>query len=269
MKLLRYLPLLFVVFGLNACMWGAPKTQPTTGITTDTLAYTWQTINQKANDCGNKPDSTCTIFKVKYPLFKDQAKLNDSVKHKLTVFFSIGEKSDTSLNSLAKHYFDAYYKDIAKNKRAGMIYNYDVTANVIRQDSDITTLQINGYTYQGGAHGGSLTQFINWDTKADKNLTLSDIFTSGYQDKLIKVADTIFRKNEKLSDTSSLARDYFFKDGKFALNDNFLITPMGIRFLYNEYEIKPYAAGQTELVIPYSKIKSLLLPHTVIAQYIK
>ena len=59
------------------------------------------------------------------------------------------------------------------------------------------------------------------------------------------------------------------KDNQFALNNNFLITPLGLRFLYNQYEIKPYSAGQTVLFIPYAKIKSLLLPHTVVSQYIK
>ena len=55
----------------------------------------------------------------------------------------------------------------------------------------------------------------------------------------------------------------------FALNDNFLVTPVGIRFLYNEYEIKSYAEGQTELLIPYNKIKSLLRPQSVVSQYLK
>jgi hypothetical protein len=46
--------------------------------------------------------------------------------------------------------------------------------------------------------------------------------------ELTKIAEQIFRKNEKLTDTSSLARDYFFKDNKFALNENYSITPAGI-----------------------------------------
>jgi hypothetical protein len=48
-----------------------------------------------------------------------------------------------------------------------------------------------------------------------------------------------------------------------------MLTPVGIRFLYNQYEIKPYAAGQTDLVVPYTQIKQLLKPNTVIAQYLK
>jgi hypothetical protein len=137
------------------------------------------------------------------------------------------------------------------------------------QDSSLVTLEVGGYTYQGGAHGATAIVFINWDSKANKSISLNTIFNAGYQSKLTGIAETIFRKDEKLSNTSSFADDYFFKDDKFALNDNFTITPLGIRFLYNEYEIKPYAAGTTNLFIPYSQIKSLLRPNSVVTKFIK
>jgi hypothetical protein len=130
-------------------------------------------------------------------------------------------------------------------------------------------VETNSYTFQGGAHGANYTFFINWDTNADKNLALEDILAQGYKPKLNEIADTIFRQQEKLTGTSSLAKDYFFKGDKFKLNRNFLITPVGLRFVYNIYEIKPYAAGSTELLIPYEKIRSFLKPNTVITQYIK
>jgi len=98
---------------------------------------------------------------------------------------------------------------------------------------------------------------------------LPDVFAEGYTTKLTAAAEKIFRAQEKLSDTASLANGYMFKDGKFVLNNNFLVTPIGIRFLYNEYEAKPYSDGPTEILIPYTQIKPLLRSNTVISQYIK
>jgi hypothetical protein len=42
-----------------------------------------------------------------------------------------------------------------------------------------------------------------------------------------------------------------------------------LRFLYNQYEIKPYPAAETNILIPYSQIAPLLRPNTVITQYSK
>jgi len=35
-------------------------------------------------------------------------------------------------------------------------------------------------------------------------------------------------------------------------------TDKGLKFLYNVYEIKPYASGITELEIPYEDLKGIL-----------
>jgi hypothetical protein len=194
--------------------------------------------------------------------------LNDTLRRQLLNLFQFEDK-DTSLNQLATKFLKMYTDDTQPKNNSGVIYRLNITADIVRQDSSITVIQIFGETYSGGAHGGTSTQFINWNTKADRKTTLDDILINGYEDKLTKIADSIFRKNEKLSNTASLVPDYFFKNGRFSLNKNFMITPLALRFLYNEYEIKPYSAGQTEILIPYAQIKTLLKPNTVITQYLK
>ncbi len=51
---------------------------------------------------------------------------------------------------------------------------------------------------------------------------------------------------------------FWFENNEFFLNDNFLITDSSLVFYYNNYEITAYAFGPTELIIPFSKIKSLV-----------
>jgi hypothetical protein len=263
-----HLVVYFIVISVSSCTWGIPH-NPKKAIAKDTLSYTYKTFKERGPDCGNKPDSACTVINLKYPIFKGQKTLNDTVNSQLTSTFKIDDKSDYTITALAKHFMDFYHKDVASGHATDMAYDLDIDESVIRQDSDLTTLQLKGYIYLGGAHGGSLITFTNWNTKANRKIALTDILIPGYQEKLRREGEKIFRKNERLSDTASLADGYFFKDNKFALNDNYLITPLGIRFLYNEYEIKPYAAGATDLFIPYTQIKSLLRPNTVVSQYIK
>ncbi len=265
---LKYFGVLLIAIVLGSCTWSGVGGQKT-NVVTDTLGYIYKNFKQRDADCGNKPDSTCTLMKLRYPLFIGQKLLNDTIKNKLVSMFSIDDKPDISIFGLAEHFFDFYKKNTKPGDTSGMVYNLDIDVSVLRQDSSLATLRIKGYTYLGGAHGGSEVSFINWDAKKRNKITLDDVLASGYQQKLREIAEKIFRRDEKLSDTASLADGYFFKDNKFALNNNFSITPLGIRFLYNEYEIKPYSAGTTDLFIPYQQIKPLLKPNTVISQYIK
>jgi hypothetical protein len=233
-----------IACSLTACNWGVPgKMNP--AITEDTLKYTYKIIKQGT-------------VNIKYPEFSGQKVLNDTISHHLLMQFSITDKADSSLQQLADQFL-----------KAGTGFKLNASTEVIRQDSSILLIQLAGYKFIGGAHGYYLTNFINWDTKAGKKIALKDIFADGYNSALNTTAEKIFRKQEKLNDSASLKPGYLFEGGKFSLNNNFLITPIGIRFLYNQNEIKPYSAGQTDLLIPYSQIRSLLRPNTVVTQYIK
>ncbi len=260
---------LFVLLGLSSCHLAAPKKlELPVAKVKDTLLYTYNTLKQRAPDCGNKPDTECTVAQIEYPVFSGQKTLNDTVRKKLlNVFFSV-ENGDTSLNKTLLGFIKSY--DSSKNStEPDMFYTLDLYAYVLNQDSSLATLALGGYQFSGGAHGSTQRLFINWDTKAKREINLRDILIAGYKYQLTKVAEHLFRRQEKLSDTVSLADSYFFENGKFRLNHNFSITPTGLNFLYNEYEIKPYSEGMTELLIPYSSIKSLLKTHTVVDQYIK
>jgi len=232
----------------------------------DTLVYSYQVIKERAPDCGNKPDSSCTVSQVTYPVFTSQGALNDTITHRLLMANNIGENPDKDLHEQAKSFIQAYMDDSLREKNPGMVFSLESSATVVRQDSSLTTIQIDSYIFSGGAHGNTFTGFINWDTKANKSIKLDDIFVDDYRDKLTAIADKIFHAQ----DTTILDDNFeMVKNGKLVLTSNFLVTPIGLSFLYNEYDLKPYSEGQTTLLVPYVQIKSLLRPNTVISQYLK
>ncbi|RYY37126.1 MAG: DUF3298 domain-containing protein [Sphingobacteriaceae bacterium] len=253
---------------LASCQWGE-QAKKEDGIFRDTLSYEVKKIKERDFGCGKGPDSICAHLDIQYPEFKDQPKLNDSIARKLLIMFAMDGRADSSLQAYAKKFIESFRQFKKDFPDTQMYYELENHAKVMHQDSGLVVLEVGGYTFQGGAHGASYTGYINWDTQANKELELNDIMVDNYKDSLTAVAEKIFRKQEKLTDTSSLARDYFFKDNKFALNENFAITPIGLKFLYNQYEIKPYAAGQTELIIPYAQLKSIIRPKTAVSQYVK
>ncbi len=262
-----YLAICILFFA--AC--GDKKAGNTSG-STDTVVYTYQNFKQRDTTCGNNPDSACTIVKVTYPEFKGMDVLNDSIARKVIGYFAVKpNRSDSSYDQLAANFISVYHNFKKVQPKSTLYYLIDAKAKVLKQDSALLTLKISGYTYHGGGHGVEYTAYMNWDTKANKPVSLSDIFAKNYADSLNKIGEQIFRKNEKLADTARLynGRTYFFRDNKFALPDNYIIGEKGITFLYNVYTIKPYAAGKTELFIPYKDIKHLLRPNSVVNQYMK
>ena len=232
----------------------------------DTLIYTYHTINQA--DAGFRNTADSAEVNIVYPVFKNQQALNIVIRDKLLNKYRPNNWKDTSFKQAITLFIKSYKED----KLAYPLtppYSLELSANIIRQDSALVVVQLSEDAFDGGAHGNSSVTFINWNSREKRLLAMKDIFITGYYEKLSRIAERIFRKQEHLSDTASLSTNYFFDKGRFSLNDNFSITPSGLKFLYNEYEIKSYAEGTTQLLIPYSQIKSLLKPNTVLAQYFK
>lgn len=245
--------LLLSVSVFSSCMWGDHGSPPT-GYKRDTLAFKYQTfISGK-------------IVRIKYPLFTQDKALNDTLTNRILSLYNSDDKKANSLKQLSDQFMADFHRAMADNNAFDKL---NIDATILRQDSSFTTIQMYSYVYTGGAHGNSSIHFINWNSKKHQAVKLADIMIANYEKPLVAIGEQLFRKEENLSDSASLVPNYFFKSGKFSLPGNYLITPLGISFLYNDYEIKPYAAGVTRLFIPYSKIQSLLKPNTVVSQYFK
>lgn len=104
----------------------------------------------------------------------------------------------------------------------------------------------------GGNHPISMEYYYVYKRKDFKRITLDDLFKKGYDQKLLTIAEDIFKKKEGFKPANKLSEEngYFFNNQRFILNDNFMLAEKGLKFLFNGYEIKPYVGGITELEIP-------------------
>ncbi len=113
--------------------------------------------------------------------------------------------------------------------------------------------------YSGGAHGYHAISFRNFSIKTQKELKLNELFVSDSNKTLHTIAQKYYKMLHNLKANQSLVDNGWFED-KFILAENFSITPRGLLFHYNSYEIKPYAEGHTRFLLPYSKIKKIINP---------
>ena len=122
----------------------------------------------------------------------------------------------------------------------------DDVAGVINEPyNGIVSYVYDHYTYTGGAHGGTYRGTINMDEQTGRILTESDIFEPGYYQQLTSLLREYLPKCTEM--------DMIF-DANISPSDNFYVTSEGITYVYQQYEIGPYALGIVEVLVPWSEL---------------
>lgn len=108
-----------------------------------------------------------------------------------------------------------------------------------------------GYTrdeFIGGIQGLKTFNYFNFDLKNGHWLNENDIFVANCQNTLAEIIKkTILEQNADAQYPDTIMP-----------NGNFYISDEGITYLYNVYEIAPYYVTQTEVFLPYSRLKGIL-----------
>lgn len=228
----------------------------------DVISYEMKNFTlESTTNC--KDDSiSCAYYEINYPVFNGldsvvRKKLTQAIESALTLGSSEAERK--SPQQLGEDFIKDYTEFAQEMPESAGKWYYSATVDVELMNDTLLSLAINDESYTGGAHGASNTTYVNINPKTGKDFTLDNLFKPGYQEELNKVGEKIFRHVRELADTASFQYNYFeFPDNKFELNDNYGFTPQGVVFFYNSYEIAPYAAGPTEIVIPYEELQGWL-----------
>lgn len=136
-------------------------------------------------------------------------------------------------------------------------YYSGVAMDVIFNDNNWLVMEMSGGEYTGGAHGNYGVSYLNIDMQQKRVWKMEDIMTVD-SNKLNLLLDAEARRYFAIAATESF-EDRLLID-KILPNGNICITPTGINFVYNPYEIASYADGIITLFLPYSQLKDLLKP---------
>jgi Deacetylase PdaC/Protein of unknown function (DUF3298) len=155
-----------------------------------------------------------------------------------------------------------------------MSYEQMDSVSVSYNENEILCLTNQTYNYMGGAHGGSAITYKILDAKTGKTLNIKDFFKPNTEAELLKIGEACFRKQwlpemELATDApmteenglwfGGMAMDETDKDkGKFYLAKDAGISSKGFEFVYQQYEIGPYAIGMPSFTISFEQVKALL-----------
>ncbi|ERJ57244.1 DUF3298 and DUF4163 domain-containing protein [Sphingobacterium paucimobilis] len=220
----------------------------------DTLDYTYHTKKEISSYfVGDSVRTDTAYYKITYPVFGNTQ--IDQALHG-----SIFIEHENNAEEGARAFLDGYNEFVEENSTTyvNAVWYKDANSKIILNTPLFLTLRTSIDEYTGGAHGNHLTFFSVFDLDLSKKMELTDLIATDKLKDLTKLAEKHFRRKENLSDTSNLAKDFFFPDGIFALNDNFGLTKEKLIIYYNEYEIRPYAEGITTIEIPYQEVLEML-----------
>jgi hypothetical protein len=136
-------------------------------------------------------------------------------------------------------------------------------------DKYIYSYGIDRSVYMGGAHGLETRNYYNFDLKTGKVITEKDLFIPNYEAVLTDlIKKRIVEESSEIKTVEDLEESIYWTDS-IKPNGNFFITDEGISYVFNPYEIAPYAFGETEVSLSYESLKTLLKPNSIVSYLIK
>ncbi len=130
---------------------------------------------------------------------------------------------------------------------------------VMYENEQHITLAKYSYDFSGGAHGNYSTALACINKTSGKKLQLTDVVNEAGIKVLPSLLEQVARLQYGIKNNKPLDQNYFLVN-KIPPAANFYITTSGIGFLYAPYEIKSFADGEVNLLVPFTAINNYLQP---------
>ena len=112
--------------------------------------------------------------------------------------------------------------------------------------------------YYGGAHPSTVSTIACFDPATGAEITLKDIFKEGYEETLAtRLIDRLLKDNN-VSTIDELCNKGYSLDIDFFITNNFILGNDSMTFLYNRYEIAPYAMGDILISLDNKTLKEIM-----------
>jgi len=141
------------------------------------------------------------------------------------------------------------------------VESVDDSQRVLMNENGFLTIEYLTWTYSGGAHGNYTQSYRCFDLKTGKEVYLEDLVRANFEKRWAALGATELRVQQGLKPDAPLTEAGLFED-QLELNETWFLTPGGIGFSYDPYEIGPYARGSIQFVLPWKDILADLEPGT-------
>lgn len=219
-------------------------------------------IQEMCTERENCPKIEVKYLKTNHPWINDitNARINNLVVNsKPTESAPIKTKSSPAeVQAAINDFANSQFLDMPEDRQ--WAYELIVTPNYLGHVGDAELFEIESYSYTGGAHGMSYSEYLIFDPSTKKQIKLDNMLVTGKKSRFKTLAYNAYKTWVKTFDNDVSSYE---KNWPFTLSDNVTLTDKGIDILYQPYAIGPYASGMPTLSIPYSQLNGVIKPRFI------
>ena len=165
------------------------------------------------------------------------------------------ENGEGSLEEVAIRYrenlIDEYMNENAVLENGIRTWEDRISGNFQPRYKDYRNYQISYYSFRGGAHGIQTLSNIVFDNKTGDVVREEDLFTPGYQEPVaqllrLAVKSSMEEENPELMQLVQLEL--------VVPNGNFCVREDGVEWLFQPYEVEPYALGIVSATLSWEEL---------------
>ena len=178
---------------------------------------------------------------------------------------------DTYIRDMSSEYTiqDQYSQEMSQEDLNELKSDLRLSTKVDYIDSLVISVRKDLAEYYAGAvHGNYGTGFYNIDHRTKTLLRESDYFVEDYAAQLTKILQRRLLIGYKVKTLEELEEKEGISAADITPNDNCSIGPKGLTYIYNPYEIAPYALGQITIFVPYEDLQPILRPGSILSHYL-
>jgi len=249
---MRYRPLLFALvlpLALNSVACRSHRK----------LAHQFKDFERGYQDCQPGKEN-CTFLRLSYPNFRRAPTpeglnaINQGIMD--FILAPTGEGKASDVESFARQFFADYKNFRQQFPQAPQVWTLQRSVDIMIENPQLLSLSMKEESYLGGAHPNTNRVLASLNPATGKRYALGELLNPGFEQPLTDLAEKKFREVRQIPSGQSLEDAGFnFEGGAFKLNDNFAAADNGLVFYYNAYEVGPYAAGPTEVVVDYASFQ--------------
>lgn len=222
----------------------------------ESLNVQLDTLDRQKGDCQS---NDCIDAVIVYPDFSGTSaatKINQKIKQLIfnELVIDSAKVDQMNMQQLADELIQDYLSAKEEFKEATLNFEYNISSRITYRHPEVWSIFFNIYTYTGGAHPMTYQKFLNINPETGQRVDLKKYITN--QEELKRIVEQTIRQKHDIP-TEQVWSDVFFSD-RFQWPENMGITQEGLILVYNPYEILPYAAGFTEIVISFGEAKQFL-----------